>query len=403
MSEKPCPCGGAFLLASVVGIDCDLMMKTRELIWEYITRLFRKTWFSASGGVGFLISLVLTVLFPNLVIPAVYGLIFLVGFVVANYQVFSDLFREYEKAKTEHRCEGQRLKQEVRDLEAARPRINVGFQDSNQHLTKRVLLRLAPLPPEPNFDALVAERLRSFSDQDNARQEPLKIGRLFDALSPSLFGERNPNYERDLERYAEEYRAFRVRCYEHSLVPDRTRSLTPIVENLGHHPANNVTVELQIPATCRIRGRHRSLIEYRAAMELTRELGYEEDELWRLQTELLCEPPQEPRTYTEPLSALIPSEAISPPHYRADVPEYQSPPNTSGPSFEERDGTLYVEYHIDQLVQHRPEDDFEPFEVWLGDVEESAVWDITVTVTSADLHQPVEDVLRMEVVVAEAE
>jgi len=83
----------------------------------------------------------------------------------------------------------------------------------------------------------------------------------------------------------------------------------------------------------------------------------------------------------------------APPHFPSEVQEM---PNVSGPSHEVRSRVHYVVYHITQLVQHRPEDDFEPFYMWLGDIEHSTTWQVQVRITSADLREPLERALSIK-------
>jgi hypothetical protein len=48
-------------------------------------------------------------------------------------------------------------------------------------------------------------------------------------------------------------------------------------------------------------------------------------------------------------------------------------------------------------VQHRPEDDFSPFSIWLGDVDEPSIWGISVEITSPDMRKPQKATLRLEI------
>ncbi len=79
------------------------------------------------------------------------------------------------------------------------------------------------------------------------------------------------------------------------------------------------------------------------------------------------------------------------------ISHFEGHSNINGPKYEEKDGKVHIKYTIDKLVQHNPEDDFDPFWVWLGNIEQDTFWEISVRITSADLRIPEEDVLFISI------
>jgi CHASE2 domain-containing sensor protein len=70
---------------------------SKRSLSEYFRRLFQQTWLLVTGGVGFLVSLVAEIFFPNSYVLVVYLAIFIVGIFVGGYFAFVDLLVDYEK------------------------------------------------------------------------------------------------------------------------------------------------------------------------------------------------------------------------------------------------------------------------------------------------------------------
>ena len=285
------------------------------------------------------------------------------------------------------------LELKLDELENKQPRILVGFQDPNQHLAKVLRIQLDPLPPEPDYDALVDEKQKAVLAKAPYRgfQNDSVIVRAM-----SNFTKPNPHYKEDTAKFLVEYHAYRVRRYECKIAADRTRSLVPAVENHGHYPATSVTLEFKMPATYTKPEKHQ---QYRPSPseETLRELGFSRKEWQEWEDVNICQLPLEP----SPTLSLLDDYASSlaqVPHFPFSPPEHS---NTNGPIHEERNGAHYIVYTIENLIQHRPERDFDPFWFWLASVDHSVVWEIPVKIFSADLHTPQEETLVLEITVVE--
>lgn len=279
------------------------------------------------------------------------------------------------------------------------PNVIVGFQDEIGHLVETYQIRLQPLPPKPDFDLLVENERRQLL---NKPQVPCVSSNLTEVMNQTVFGiTPNPNYEKEVERYLPQYHNYLVRLYEHSIANDRTRALVPIVHNKGHSPANNVTIEFAVPEAFAKLAKHQQWVPL-VTDEMLEELEITKDKLAEFQESNLCDRPPRPQRFIKSpiswLGTLSPRSLMEPFQPPPQFPsEVQGLSNVSGPSDEVRDGVHYVVYRIAQLVQHQPENNLEPFYIWLGDIKYPDTWQVRIRITSADLRKPRERTLSINI------
>jgi len=270
--------------------------------------------------------------------------------------------------------------QKIRDLESHQPDIVVGFQDRARHLVETLALQLGSLPPTPDFDALVEIKRQELLAN---RPSVHSMTGLATIVAATPFNRPNPHYEKEIEQYLVKYREFLVRVHECRI--NRAYAIYPIVENKGNHPADNVTIEFAMPADYKEPAEHQCFDRSATSPE--------DLELYFLQ-------PREPKPFISHLDML---QDIAVPHtFNSILSGIEPSSNIVGPNHEQRDGTHYISYTIERLVQHRPEADFDPFWLWLVDVNRPTTWQIPFTVTSAHLRQPQEGRLLLDIQVAEA-
>lgn len=287
----------------------------------------------------------------------------------------------------------------IHELIGEEPNVIVGFQDETGHLVQTHQIRLQPLPPKPDFDLLVEKERRELLNKPQVH----RISSNFtEVMNQTMFGTTpNPNYEEEVEQYLPQYRSYLARLYEHSIANDRTRALVPIVHNKGHRPANNVTIEFAMPKAFAEPVKHQQWVSL-ITDEMLEELEITKDELAELQGPNLCDSPPRPQRFIKSsiswLSSMSTHGLIEPFQPPSQFPsEVQEVSNVNGPSHEVRDGVHYVVYHITQLVQHQPENNFEPFYIWLGDIQCSDTWQVWIRITSADLREPKEGTLSINI------
>lgn len=370
-------------------------MERKTKLKEYCSRLLKRTWLLATGGVGFIVTLVVELVFPNVIILIVYAAILAVALVVSGYFVFVDLVKESDKREEEHERAIAELEARLGELESRQPRIVIGFQDQQTHLTKSLRIQLHPLPPEPNYDALIQEkRSELFGKQRGSQSQSLQAS--IAALELLALSRPNPRYQEEVEEYLVEYRAYLTRRYERKIAVDRAHCLVPIVENQGHCPANSVIIEFAMPEAYTVPEEHQrpdsTLLE-----EDLKELGISIplEEMQEMEDARICRLPQEPKPTIgnwELFAHRVLDDDRSP-----YPPPVEEPSNTDGPLHEVRDGVHFISYTAKSLIQHRPERDFEPFWLWLANTDHSTVWELSVRVFCAELHTPFEDTLFLEI------
>lgn len=334
-------------------------MKKRSPLSEYFRRLFQQTWLLVTGGVGFLVSLIAGIFFPNSYILVVYLVIFIVGIFVGGYFAFVDLLSDYEK-----------LEEKIIDIENRKPDINVFLKKRDGQTSNEIVLRLNPVAPKPDYDELVERKRKKLMAKLSENRGA------FGLLGSALYTV-NKNYDQEVKEYLIKYKEHLMRVYECSI--DRAYAIYPFVENRGQYPANNVTIEFIMPPEFEEPSEHHC---------------FDRTTTIREQIEYYTYPPSEPQPFIDFSSIAL---AHSFPEINSVASNYQGQPHISGPDYEKKDGKVHIKYKIEKLVQHNPENDFEPIWVWLGNVEQTALWKVSVRITSSDLRKPEEDILLINI------
>lgn len=325
-------------------------MNNRSPLKEYSRRLLQQTWLLITGGVGFLVTLVAELFFPNPYVPFVYIAIFIASLIVGGYFAFVELLKDYDE-----------LEEKVNNLDDQKPDIDVSFLREDGQISKETTLWLHPMAPEPDFDVMVEEeRKKLIANRPN--NHPL-FGRM-----DSSSGIVNRHYMQDVEDYLVEYREYLVRVYESTI--NRANAIRLFVENRGQYPANNVTVELIMPPDFVVPSEHHC---------------FDRTSNDRRITEYLVSAPRPPKAFLD-ISSMVNLPPIEP--VGSLISGIQNRANINGPEYRSKGGRIHVAYTIEKLVQHNPEEDFEPFWLWLGNMEQSDNWEIPVRITSSDLRSP---------------
>lgn len=314
-----------------------------EYVPGYIQRIIDK-------GVGWQFTLVLVCL----------------GLLISAFLVHLETQRALEE------CEQTR-----RENKSKQPCIIVGFLNEDKQLTKELQIRLKPLPPQPDFDVIVAKK-----------REELLLKKPRESIQTiALF--LNPNYEQEVDEYLKKYRIYLVKRYEREVAKDRVRYIALAVENRGYSPANDISFELEMPRSYKRPAEHQ-IHNPPPDEETLEQLGMSREE-WE---EWKCGLPTEPQLVRDPFR----TDWVRLPFPRSDSSfQNMNEHNNGGPAYEVRQGKDYIVYTIKRLIQHRLVDDLEPFPVWLGDVEDQAVWEIPVRITCADIPEPQWETLRLDI------
>ena len=98
-------------------------MKPKNNVVDYINRLIHHTLVQVTGGLGFILTAILELVFPGKIIKWIFYLIILgVGLLVGGYQVFLDIIKE-RKDEDYLSLQGEikSLQQKLRELELKQP------------------------------------------------------------------------------------------------------------------------------------------------------------------------------------------------------------------------------------------------------------------------------------------
>ena len=336
-------------------------MKSKNPLKEYFSRLLQQSWILVTGSVGFLITFLVGILAPELNIRIVYIIIFGVALIIGGYSAFAGLFKEYEE-----------LELKFHELEEKKPNIIVGFLDQSNHLSKNLKIDLYPLPPKPDFENLANKKHKELlNDQPNNRD-------LFGIGAMRVFYQPNPNFNKEIEIYIQEYREYLVQTYEAGI--DRAYKINIVIDNKGSYPANNVSVELSMPR------------EYKPPLE---HQSFDRKTTPKEQISYFIHKPIKPEAYTNPTDVFLSMNHLD--YDLQATTNSNQYSNLSGPNIENKDGDYQISYTAEKIIQHKPEKDFEPFWIWLGSTEETTIWEIPMKITCAELREPLTDTIFLEI------
>lgn len=296
------------------------------------------------------------------------------GIVLSSYLVH----RENETEKRE-------FKKQLDEIENARPDIKVGLKNEAGSLATCLTITLAQNPPRPDFDKIVLAKRKELLDKKpppKIDDYPDAVQKLMGSLQPDLFGEPNPDYEKEVEEYLKKYREYLVAQYEIGL--QRSFSLSPVVVNTGGSAATEITIEILMPPQYSKPAEHQV---------------FDRDEFDEDFRYLLVQKPPEPKPTKRSLSQILSypifdaSRSIG---FEAAITE-----SLYGPFFEERDGNWIITYKIKKLVPQYVDDEFDPFWIWVGELDTSTTWELDVIVYSAEFQEPQTSRIDIQFVIGE--
>lgn len=331
-------------------------MKSEEppVFIKYLQRVIKHTGFLVTGIIGFAVLGVIDLFLPTIDLKIAYILILAVSLIIANYLVYLDMSKENKD-----------LRQKVDDLECKKPIIDVWFPNNDVKKPLVKTLTLHTLPPMPDYDAKVEEK----------KNELLIKGHNENTLSKYVvrIQTKNANYFNEVENYLEQYRKYIEQLYECTC--DRAYAVSVAVENSGNIPANSLTLDFLMPEGFVIPEPQHRYDREKASFQ---EIAYHVFQ------------PKEPKPFLSLSDFSIP--LIEP---RALLDDFSIA--SRSPDYVQKADGVHIIYNIEKLIQHNPFDNLEAFWVWLGEIENEQTWEILIKITSAELSQPVERRLYIEI------
>jgi hypothetical protein len=352
------------------------------MLKEYCSRLLKKTWLLATGGVGFLVTLVVEVFFPSGIVLITYLAMLVVALIAGGYSVFADLAKESEDKEEQYKSAIAELESKLAELEDRQPRLILFFKSDNGEWHQHCTISVQPQPQEPDIDELVqheSEQLdRDFAEWPGSG-EPPEIGLSALIAQTMLRKHKDPEkYKAECRTYIKQFREYWQYAHMHRLWSARLRSLHFRIENNGRAPAEDVVLLIHFPDGFYFPTEE----EYADMLDLT-----------------VLQPPERPKPYESPLEELAKVVHLSPnslssrsfTDYMPDV----GLSNVSGP-FINRGGSTEIRYEIDNLAHGLPielkEIDFLVFEEAVNHC-----WELKYSIHARELPVPTEGILLLEV------
>jgi len=268
-----------------------------------------------------------------------YIVVVLAVVVAAGYKAYTATTREYEERL--HRLQSQL------DMEREKePSLEVRWSDEGE-LVKELALELEPPPSPEELDCEVAAKREKMLKQweDLKKQYRAKSSLALEWKVPNL------RFPADLDCFLPEYRAALEQRRKAQWAANRIITLRPVLVNAGQYPADDIQMSIKVPEPLR--------------------LPTEQEEDWQLGD--LPELPKDPPTGTRVAA--------------------------TGPRYRPERHRLTVEYRLGGLAPGVTEDDFEAFELSFACVTGECLLEFDVRIAARQLKAPVNEKLRVHVLV----
>jgi len=343
-------------------------MKKENYIRDYISKILHKTIFLVTGGLGFVITAILEILFPGQIIKWVFYIIIVaVCIIAASYQVYIEIIENNHLELQKQSVEIEGLLHEIQELNDKTPRIEIGIYDINSSDNNEVMLIISSLLEEPQYEELLNEKRKILLDKyEDEFKEYEIIGRI-----QSIFP-KNETYTEDVEKYLLEYRDYLEKDYFSSIVKDRARKLFLYINNIGQYPINNLTIEIEIP------------------VEFTLDDSKMEDIVKLIVEDQFTNTfPKEPSVFMDfgiRQTPYFPGIGIETPELESFHTIFD---NTSGPEICKREKQTLAIYKIKKLVPKLPERELSPILLWLGNIDTSSSYIFNCTVFAEEIQIPI--------------
>jgi len=359
-------------------------MKYKQPVKDYISRSIRQLRHLTTEETILLVvfAAVTFFLYPNT--TGLY-LIILVLVLIGGYRAFADLFKDLAD-----------LEVQVGELRKHFPNIAVSLQDRTHDLFPQsgvrhqssfpsLIVNFNRIPPRPNLDRLLSEEREQLQEKKRRFQQTRQqdgIGVIFDTTNRI-----NSFFDKEVEAYLVKYRYYQEQLYFRSVARQRALFLSPVVVNQGRITANNVAVEISLPAGYKQPTEERCR-DIRSALANGKHA---------------LQPPREPKITWGVFDSSVgdwDDESLRIPRWDRTLQTHSfSKSNTSGPDIKRRNGTYVIIYSVQELAPKQPEDNFNPFLLWLPDLSKTTSWNLPVRIYFNELTYPQQANLKIDLVV----
>jgi hypothetical protein len=345
------------------------------LILDYLKSLIKK-WYTWVFAILDIISIILLPRNGIYLQPWIYYLIFGVVFVIANFLVYRDLRNKIKELneKAEQRLLNLNLR--IAELEETHPKLDLLFNEGNGFSkTKKIFISDTSevLNIEKELRRKNQELLTTYESHEPGEINGSKLKIIINQTPKD-----RKKYEAECRNYLKKYGNYLTEKSRLESFRARGVNLRFMVRNIGKVPANQVRFILHFP----------DVFDFFSDEELLfLEIGIEKS----------LEVPDPPNIYENFRDGLRANNGLFP-----YLPPIKSPTNNiplrnvTGPS-QTRDNGIKVTYEVKTLIHNFGEDDIKEVVLMVRDEAIGHIWEIPYEIHAANLPEPEEGFLFLEV------
>lgn len=268
------------------------------------------------------------------------------------------------------------LANELQALKHQEPALVVGLASQGGPPAPVIIIHLPPVSTPPDFDAQVEHRrqqLLALRPPPKDTSLPEYLGTLASFTLANALSDPNPRFEEEIREYLPLYRKFLIEKYEVRI--PRAFEIHPIITNIGTTTATSVILEIQLPQAFEPPRPHQLA-----------QLQYFDERL----LDAFPHKPPEPKPSIERFG----QDFL---HYGLGLLDEPTPgpSDPNDPEIHQREGRLYVTYHIPLIVPKRSFSDLNPFPIWAGSVVPPTTWHLTTALYCRELSSPLQSTLQI--------
>jgi hypothetical protein len=334
-------------------------MKTKNIISSYIQSLLNNTILILLGLLGLVGSFLVDTLFPSINPWLYYAILLVIAILGAGYYAYKNVYLEKQELITKLQDENILLQNKIILLTERQPKINFNLKNEDKTASKELNLKSKIISQNIDFESIVkGKKIELNSKLQRIEKNKTPLASMFNnlGLSPRAKIE---EYINSLEKYFREQK-------EWELFNQKGFLIYPIIKNIGHATANNITIEL---ATTQ------------------KNIFLANSRYWRVKMALLGDEFKPSMPIEPDLESFTPDRrfeylsSLNIGNSQAEL--YQS--NVSLPEYLITDREAIVVYKIEKLVQGISENNVEPFLIWLGDFSENVTLHFQVRIFAEEI------------------
>lgn len=280
------------------------------------------------------------------------------GFLISSYLVYYEKNYEFEK-----------ILKELDQIKSIKPRLDIGYLIKNKKVIDDISIKFNPIKEHINIKNEIEKKKQFFIDERKLQSRNSSNGIYF-----ALLGEVNKNYENDIDVYLEKYEEALKKINE--AYYGRAFTIKPLITNIGDTSATNVILDFRMPMTYN--------------KPLNHQMSNSDETIEMVINEIFRDLPPIPK-YRRDFGFNLALDYSLP----IDIRPVQIKIDRNDPVYEERDNLWHIIYHLEKINPKQDYQQFNPFNIWAGDVQSNLCWEIIVNIFASELSIPCEKELRL--------